>query len=316
MAFAPSARRLAFCPTAQRLAMSPTAPRHMPRMVHPKLRDPAEIAKAVAKTASTPHKVRLQSEAKTKRKLQPGEADMLPDGLMRGEAYKLLRARMHREDYAADMDDHTLLASLREREYRIRGIHEGKIVGKRIFLPNIIFRLVRNPTPKGHPYNPFEATFRVPPSITKLDIRSYLHAMYGLDVTYIRTDNHPGWVMKAVDYTHRKRGKIVRPTHKRAVVGLREPFYYPLMLEDMSAEERKAREEELERDFQYLSTPRQAWEARRRQFLRIEPDDPTEMETRKEILGRIRDRRAAREAKIEENLVEIRAMRPKNEAAQ
>jgi large subunit ribosomal protein L23 len=41
-------------------------------------------------------------------------------------------------------------------------------------------------------------------------------------------------------------GKSFR-TYKRAVVGLAEPFYYPKMLEDMSKEDREAREQYLER---------------------------------------------------------------------
>ncbi|KAJ2966781.1 hypothetical protein NUW54_g13706 [Trametes sanguinea] len=48
--------------------------------------------------------------------------------------------------------------------------------------------MVRNHTPPGQPYNPYEATFRVPQSVTKTDIRSYLLAVYGVQTTYIRTD--------------------------------------------------------------------------------------------------------------------------------
>ena len=57
---------------------------------------------------------------------------------------------------------------------------EAEVVGQKIFLPNIIFKLVRNHTPAGQPYNPYEATFRVPPSVTKTDVRAYLLAVYGV----------------------------------------------------------------------------------------------------------------------------------------
>ena len=57
------------------------------------------------------------------------------------------------------------------------------LLGERIYLPNVIFRMVRNHTLPGEPYNPFEATFRIPQSITKTDIRSYLLAVYGVECT-------------------------------------------------------------------------------------------------------------------------------------
>ncbi|KIK60488.1 hypothetical protein GYMLUDRAFT_97206 [Collybiopsis luxurians FD-317 M1] len=112
-------------------------------------------------------------------------------------------------------------------------------VGQPVYLPNVIFRLVRNHTPEGQAYNPYEATFRVPPSITKTDIRSYLSAVYGVKTTYIRTDLYYGRLVKR-GASHRKE----RRAYKRAVVGLIDPFYYPHRMEDMpeSSEERKERE--------------------------------------------------------------------------
>ncbi|KAK7030664.1 hypothetical protein R3P38DRAFT_2929790 [Favolaschia claudopus] len=138
---------------------------------------------------------------------------------------------------------------------RIRGMtvayHKGKqytvkVEGQKIYLPNIVIRLVRNYTPPGQAYNPWQATFRVPKNLTKTDIRSYLMAVYGVQTTYIRTDNY-----------HAELGR--RPTmdstpsvasYKRAVVGLVEPFYYPLRLEDMVPEERESREAEIEEKLQ------------------------------------------------------------------
>ncbi|KZT43067.1 hypothetical protein SISSUDRAFT_963123, partial [Sistotremastrum suecicum HHB10207 ss-3] len=98
------------------------------------------------------------------------------------------------------------------------------VVGQRIYLPNIIFRLIRNKTLPGQPYNPYEATFRIPNSVTKNDVRSYLLAMYGVETTYIRTDNYFSPLYRNYDRTQKTRRQY---TYKRAVVGLVEPFYYP-----------------------------------------------------------------------------------------
>src|ERR1700743_1966429 len=53
------------------------------------------------------------------------------------------------------------------RKYHLRGIKEGEVVGTRIYLPNIIMRMVRNGTQPDEPYNPYKATFHVPVSVTK-----------------------------------------------------------------------------------------------------------------------------------------------------
>ncbi|ODO08658.1 hypothetical protein L198_00390 [Cryptococcus wingfieldii CBS 7118] len=110
------------------------------------------------------------------------------------------------------------------------------IVGQRIYLPNITIRLVRNHTPPGEAYDPFVATFRIPRGMTKTDLRSYLHAVYGLEVTFIRTDNYLGQVGRA------RTAEVVRKgggteTYKRAVVGLKEPFHYPDDVEEYHAKE-------------------------------------------------------------------------------
>lgn len=248
-----------------------------------------------------------------KRELQPGEADVLPDGLMRGEAERLLRVRMHRDDYGAGLDDHSLLAEVRAREYRVRGVVDGRIVGKRVYLPNFLFRMVMNPTPPGHPYNPFEATFRVPPSITKLDIRGYLHAVYGLDVTYIRTVIYEGFLAKRRDRRTKRLGKSLHPTYKRVTVGLTEPFYYPLMLEDMSTEERDAVKSQWEKDF-HPDERAVSWARElKRSFQGLPPE--ADVETRREILERIAQRRAFRASQLEDKLGGIRAERIAREEA-
>ena len=125
-----------------------------------------------------------------------------------------------------------------------------QIMGQRIYLPNIIFTLVHNHTPPGKAYNPYEATFRIPQNITKTDVRSYLHAIYGVECTYIRTDNY------LVPMKHQKAiamGRAIdrgqKRAYKRAVVGLKEPFYYPQMVEDMNGRDRWLREQDLEDSF-------------------------------------------------------------------
>ncbi|KAI6167413.1 hypothetical protein EDD17DRAFT_1751975 [Pisolithus thermaeus] len=124
------------------------------------------------------------------------------------------------------------------------GSQKQVIVGQKICLPNVMFRAARNHTPKGKPYNPYEATFRVPQSITKTDIRPYLSAVYGVKTTYIRTANY-------ISPLRRTRMGL-RPvrryrTYKRAVVGLVDPFYYPLDMEDMDKVARREREAWLEK---------------------------------------------------------------------
>ncbi|BEJ11986.1 hypothetical protein CspHIS471_0204460 [Cutaneotrichosporon sp. HIS471] len=109
-----------------------------------------------------------------------------------------------------------------------------EVVGQKIWLPNITIRLVRNSTKAGQAYDPWTATFRIPPGMTKNDLRSYLHAVYGLEVTFIRTELRVGVVAR------NRRGQQVRlggaDNHfKRAVVGLTEPFHYPDDVEEMRA---------------------------------------------------------------------------------
>jgi len=154
------------------------------------------------------------------------------------------------------------LEKMYERRSRIRGIRiENKqdgqkkvdAMGQKIYLPNIIFRMVRNYTPPGMPYNPYEATFRIPQSVTKTDVRSYLLSVYGVETTYIRTDNFLSPLYRAWNrsLTRTKSFK----SYKRAVVGLVEPFMPPPAIEDLENEEhRKSRREYLESNFRIQTT--------------------------------------------------------------
>lgn len=109
------------------------------------------------------------------------------------------------------------------------------LAAHRIYLPNIQIRMMRNHTPVGEPYDPYIATFRIPNSMTKIDLRSYLFAVYGLEVTYIRTDNYIGEVKRIGPAGQNRRVSGSTKTYKRAVVGLREPFQYPDDTEELQA---------------------------------------------------------------------------------
>ncbi|EMD38735.1 hypothetical protein CERSUDRAFT_92772 [Gelatoporia subvermispora B] len=238
----------------------------------------------VARTASTPRAVRIRRERNRPKAPIPSADDATPTGLTPTEhaRYQRLLAMGELADESGKMPtEGEWLERLDERRSRIRGVRtvktedgtEEQVVGHTIYLPNIIFKLVRNHTPPGQPYNPYEATFRVPPSITKTDIRGYLAAVYGVRTTYVRTDNY----ISPLFSLRTGPGKVQRSerTYKRAVVGLAEPFYYPQALEDMSAADREKRlawinqvfGREGHDDLQHLaflsatkrSTPQQSW---------------------------------------------------------
>ncbi|KAF8720442.1 hypothetical protein AX14_010961 [Amanita brunnescens Koide BX004] len=208
-----------------------------------------------ARTASTPLAVRIR-RSKILGETAPGDSDARPSGLTPSEyaRYQRLLAtgKLVRENGDV-VTEKEYFERIFHRRSRIRGFktirRDGqnivKVLGQRVYLPNIIFRLVRNNTPPGQPYNPYEATFRIPQSVTKTDIRSYLHAMYGVKTTYIRTDNYISPIYRRLG-NKRKTFK----TYKRAVVGLVDPFYYPLRLEDMPEKAREEREQWIEDHYQ------------------------------------------------------------------
>ena len=214
-------------------------------------------AAAVARTASTPRAVRLRRSRKLP--TAASESDALPSGLTPTEFARYQRALAKGELLRPDGTEPTegeWLEKLNSRRSRLRGTRqvvtpsgakETRVMGEKVYLPNIIFRIVPNFTPPGKPYNPYEATFRIPKSVTKTDVRAYLAAVYGVQTTYIRTDNYVAPLRRAWNMAL-ERGKSYR-TYKRAVVGLVEPFYYPMMVEDMSKEDREAREQFLEQEY-------------------------------------------------------------------
>ena len=123
-------------------------------------------------------------------------------------------------------DNHKSLSST-----SINELQNYNLVGIPIFLPNISFRLMRNNTQPGEPYNPYFATFRVPRSLTKQDIKSYLLAVYNVRTTWVNTDLYQPRLARSINmrWTRRSRGDGTtgRGYYKRALVGLEEPFYYP-----------------------------------------------------------------------------------------
>jgi large subunit ribosomal protein L23 len=166
------------------------------------------------------------------------------------------------------------LAKLNQRRNRIRGIKiekqkdgQTKVVamGQKVYLPNIIFRMVRNHTPRGMPYNPYQATFRLPQSVTKTDIRSYLLSVYGVETTYIRTDNYLSPLHRSPINGSSTVTKSYK-TYKRAVVGLVKPFEPPPAYEALESEEfRRQRRKYLEDNFAIQS----AKTAQRLAYLRM-----------------------------------------------
>lgn len=274
-----------------------------------------EAAQA-ARTASTPRAVRIRRARKQPLPEGALATDATPEGLTPTEYARyqrhLAKAELIGPD-GRDLTEKEWLDKLDERRSRIRGVAvtktdeqaEAEVVAQKVYLPNVIFRLVRNHTPPGKPYNPYEATFRIPQSVTKTDIRSYLSAVYGVKTTYIRTDNY------LAPIPLQGRSKKKQRTYKRAVVGLVDPFYYPQALEDMSAAERETRKQWLEENFKVE-------EGRRMRIMSMKKMNrntrgfmkkPDISSGRDNILRRIMASRAKREGEVEKTKEEIRELR-------
>ncbi|OCH91391.1 hypothetical protein OBBRIDRAFT_707062, partial [Obba rivulosa] len=275
---------------------------------------PLPHAARVARTGSTPRAVRIRRERTRPKAPSPAGSDATPAGLTPTEhaRYQRLLAQGDLTDESGNTpSDAEWLERLDSRRSRVRGVRtvktdEGKeeqVVGHTIYLPNIIFKLVRNHTPPGQPYNPYEATFRVPPSVTKTDIRGYLSAVYGVQTTYVRTDNYISPLF-SVRGTGLKEARSER-TYKRAVVGLVEPFYYPLAPEDMPAAEREKRLEWIDTNFGRANQQQQQQLALIQATKRGSPEKTWHWRTgataqRGNIMRLIAERRAVREEAIKE----------------
>jgi len=212
----------------------------------------------VARTASTPLAVRLRRR-KQFGASPVGTTDATKEGLTPSEQARYTRMKaqglVQKHANGKELTSEEWLNYTNDRRSRVRGFarkrsrsegtQETEVLGRKVYLPNIVMRLIRNHTLPGQPYNPYEATFRIPQSVTKTDVRSLLLAIYGVKSTYIRTDNYISpWYRTQKGYERRP-----YKTYKRAVVGLVDPFYYPHRLEDMPATEKKEREEFIEKHF-------------------------------------------------------------------
>ncbi|SJL03437.1 uncharacterized protein ARMOST_06792 [Armillaria ostoyae] len=267
-------------------------------------------AALVARTASTPIAVRARRGKKTGRVIKPGETDATFLGLTPSDHARYLRRKAqgllsHRNGDESERKWHERQNKQRSRIRGMRtvtrdGKQEVEVVGQTIYLPNVIFRLVRNNTPPGEPYNPYEATFRIPLSITKTDIRSYLLAVYGVKTTYIRTDIYrPAVPGRGAPQT--------KTAYKRAVVGLVEPFYYPHRVEEMDEKAKEERTKRLEDAFQVA----EGKETQKLMFLKLTRElssnnkikNPMAM-TRAAILARVSERRKLRESTVENVVVD------------
>lgn len=276
----------------------------------------------IARTASTPIAVR-QRRQKQFGEVPQGASDSTSHGLTPTE-----RARYDRLRAKGEIDASTTpqkwIKRVNKKRSRIRGLVTEKLksgrthteaVGRRVYLPNIIMRMVRNQTPPGQPYNPYEATFRIPQSVTKTDVRSLLLAVYGVQTTYIRTDNYISPWYRTLE------GKKRRPekTYKRAVVGLVEPFYYPKRLEDMTPEKRKEREEWIETHFAIQDTRN----LQKEELLRMTKGqgrmswkfNAPYATKRSHILRLVNERRDQREGIVSEFAEQIRTLKSEGEVA-
>ncbi|KAJ1547213.1 hypothetical protein HK096_003978, partial [Nowakowskiella sp. JEL0078] len=86
--------------------------------------------------------------------------------------------------------------------------------GSKLWFPNFVFRLVRSNLP------PHQAMFKVPPQLTKVDIKAYLKDVYKVSVTDVRTMNYLPQPSTG-PFKKRVAG------YKKAVVSLTSDFIFP-----------------------------------------------------------------------------------------
>ncbi|KAG7093565.1 hypothetical protein E1B28_007235 [Marasmius oreades] len=286
----------------------------------------------VARTESTPLAVRLRRE----RDLGPvkaGETDAAYGGLTPSEVARynryLAMGTLPKID-GKPLTQTQYLERLSAKRSRIRGIRTVKrddkevveVVGQPIYLPNMIFRLVRNHTLEGQDYNPYEATFRIPLSVTKNDVRSYLFSAYGVKTTYVRTDIRYGKHHSTINRPSPLHPFRRLAAYKRAVVGLVDPFYYPHRVEDMPLEEKQERREFMEESFHVKETRanevKANLQAKAKQFGSDMQTwkyrgDPKIGKNRGNILRAVAQRRILKEKLVSEQVKEWQRKRAKGE---
>lgn len=89
--------------------------------------------------------------------------------------------------------------------------------GSKLYFPNIIFRLVRSPQ-----FPPHQAVFKVPPQLSKLDIKEYLTKLYNITITDVRTMNYLGQVKKKLNGRSYKLADF-----KKVVITMDQDFVFP-----------------------------------------------------------------------------------------
>lgn len=98
-------------------------------------------------------------------------------------------------------------------------------VGIPTLLPTESVRLVRNFVPKGGKADPWKASFRLPLDMSKHALVNYLRSIYGLRVTWVRTQVYRSQITRS--RVGRGRTAKGQRTWKKAEVGLLEPFVFP-----------------------------------------------------------------------------------------
>ncbi len=147
--------------------------------------------------------------------------------------------------YIDDSEDCLILGSPSPRWYPV-----PERAGELSFLPNTIIKLVKNHTPEGQDYDSFKATFRVPLSMHKHALRSYLLSIYGLKTTWARSSIYRSPVTR-----DNRTGKVISGrgrTYKKVEVGLLEPFLFPEVSPEFQKQHLLTSELDYERSRVYL----------------------------------------------------------------
>ncbi|KAJ2339068.1 mitochondrial 54S ribosomal protein YmL41 [Coemansia erecta] len=88
----------------------------------------------------------------------------------------------------------------------------------KIYFPNIVFKIIPDAR-----LNKYQAAFRIPLNLNKLDVRDYLTHIYNVTVTDVRTAVLPGKLTN-----NRYTGRRERTSRtKKAIVTMKEEFHYP-----------------------------------------------------------------------------------------
>ncbi|EST04563.1 Ribosomal protein L25/L23 [Kalmanozyma brasiliensis GHG001] len=147
--------------------------------------------------------------------------------------------------YIDDSEDSFILRHPAPRWYPV-----PERAGELTFLPNTIIKLVKNHTPEGTEYDAFKATFRVPLSMHKHALRSYLLSIYGLKTTWARSSIYRSTVTR-----DNRTGKVITGqgrTYKKVEVGLLEPFLFPEISPEFQKQHLLTSELDYERSRVYL----------------------------------------------------------------